>query len=278
MIPTSRRSPTMSFPTESPVTAPVLMLALLTCLAPVTPAGGAETTEHARAPVADATRPVRLSAELDYATLTVEGYDGDLVTAVAQRRDPPPPRGEDGLRTIEPLGLQLHADGNRVVVLLAGDDRPVEVTLRVPRRTDLALRSSNGGHLSVRGVRGEMELVTSNAGIELHEVAGSALVSTSNGHIRASFTAVDSERPMSFVTSNDSVELVFPADLGAELYLETDGVFRTDFDLEQLADPGVEEPAGPPGSRFIHATVGSGGPRIRVRTDNGDVILRRATP
>ncbi|HEX2253324.1 MAG TPA: hypothetical protein VHQ65_08660 [Thermoanaerobaculia bacterium] len=248
---------------------------LATALLGLWPTVSAAAVERASTRPADPERPVQLSAELDYASIVVEAYDGTEVLAEAEQTRPvaDDPR-PDGLRRVRRLNLSLHASGNRVVLLVPDADTGVEVRLRVPRRTDLDLTTSNGGNLVVRGVEGELALVTSNAAITLEGVAGTVLASTSNGAIRGTVARVAPGRPMSFVTSNGDVDLTLPADLAADLYVETDDQFLSGFDLAPLADP--PRRSAPPNSRFVYAAVGGGGPQIRIRTDNGRVVLRSA--
>ena len=83
---------------------------------------------------------------------------------------------------------------------------------------------------TVTGLSGHLDVVNSNAGVELRDVAGTATVSTSNGPIVARFVDVVGGAPMSFVTSNATIEVALPASVAADVHLETDnGELLSDF-------------------------------------------------
>ena len=77
---------------------------------------------------------------------------------------------------------------------------------------------------------------------------------------------------------NGAVELTFPANLKANLRLESDtGAASIDFDLTRIRD----EPLGRrivSGGRLRTVTYGAvngGGPEIAVRTENAPIAIRR---
>lgn len=168
--------------------------------------------------------------------------------------------------------------GGTSIVLVAPVKPGARIDARVPSATDLRVEGSNGGPVIIRGVSGQLEIVNSNAGIVLEHVGGTVVASTSNGSIEATLHSVDPTLPMSFLTTNGAVELTFPANLKANLRLESDtGDASIDFDLTRIRD----EPLGRRivrGGRVRTVTYGAvngGGPEIAVRTENAPIAIRK---
>ena len=138
----------------------------------------------------------------------------------------------------------------------------VSYRLSVPTISALSLRTTNGG-IAIRDVDGEVEFRTVNGGVKLANMAGDVKGRTSNGGVD-----VDLDGPswrgagLSVETSNGGVHLRIPSQYSAQLETGTvNGGFNIDFPLTVQGRI----------DREINATLGSGGPPIRVRTHNGGV-------
>lgn len=138
----------------------------------------------------------------------------------------------------------------------------------VPRQTNLALQSTNGG-LSVRGVAGNHEVETTNGGIRMREVAGEIRGTTTNGGISVQLTGQSwSGAGLDLRTTNGGISLTLPENYSAQLEARTvNGGFSSDFPVMLQGRRGRE----------ISAQLGSGGPPIRLRTTNGGVTIRRGS-
>jgi hypothetical protein len=136
----------------------------------------------------------------------------------------------------------------------------------VPRRSDLDLRTHNGG-ISVEGVQGRIDVEALNGGVSIRDVQGDVRGGTTNGGLTLSLAGdrwvgegVDLE------TTNGGVTIIVPASYSARLETGTvNGGLHIDFPIT------VQGMIG----RRLTTTLGSGGPLIRVRTTNGGVNLRR---
>jgi len=195
--------------------------------------------------------------------IRVEGWDRNeirvqaVVTANARRED-------DAKRlTTE---VQLQAAGGRVSASgpSTGDREwwSVSYRIHVPRHTDLDLEANNGG-VTIANVTGNIEFDTTNGGVRLTDLAGDVRGKTRNGGVTVTLggerwdgAGIDVE------TSNGGVTLTIPANYSAELTTATvNGGFRTDFPLT------IQGELSP--RRGFSATLGAGGPPVRVRTTNG---------
>lgn len=149
-------------------------------------------------------------------------------------------------------------------------DRPenwsVSFQLAVPNRTSLSLNTINGG-IALTDVDGQIDFRTVNGGVSLARVAGNVKGRTSNGGVD-----VDLDGPtwngdgLEVETENGGVRMSIPADYSARL--ETGTV---------NGRMNIEFPVAVQGrfNRSIEAQLGSGGPLIKVRTNNGGVHIRR---
>jgi DUF4097 and DUF4098 domain-containing protein YvlB len=72
---------------------------------------------------------------------------------------------------------------------------------------------------------------------------------------------------MSFHTGSGDVKLTLPANYNGELDASTgNGTIRSDFDLK------VKGELSP---RHVRATIGAGGPMLRMSTGNGEFEIRK---
>ncbi len=214
-------------------------------------------------------------------SLVIEGGPSSVeVTGVGGRRVDAHLELPDDYEAPRPL-LEVETSTDRVVVRLEGVHDPgVRLVVTVPDRIDLTVRADNGGPVLISGVQGEIEVANSNSGVELRDVGGSATVATSNGPIFATFSWVEPERPMSFMTSNGTIDVEFPASLRADVYLETDnGELESDFELLDDGRPTeeVHRRVGGRLKRVRAGAIGGGGSPFRFRTDNSSIALRRST-
>ena len=219
----------------------------------------------------------------------VEGYEGNEVVIVA---DAPIRGGEnteaptrDGLRQIQTssVGLTVEENDNIVSVRMDFSPKDADLEIRVPRRTSVKASLVNGGDVEIDSVTGEHELSNVNGDVIATDIAGSAVINATNGDVRATFTTVETMKPMSFTSFNGDVDVTLPANIAADLIVGSQqGDVYTDFDVVSKTDPpNVQQRAGPRGGRELrmsHQTryaVGGGGSEIRLTTFNGDVMIRK---
>jgi hypothetical protein len=176
-------------------------------------------------------------------------------------------------------GLVVERGGSRTTIVLVDSVKPgARIEVRVPIRVNLRVEASNGGPVTVRGVQGQLEIVNSNAPIVLDAVGGTVVASTSNGAITAALSRVDPALPLSFLTSNEPIDVQLPAALAATLCLESDHPSITsDFPLAPAGGEPVERRILRGGRlRTIRCGLtGGGGPRIELRTENAPIRVRK---
>jgi DUF4097 and DUF4098 domain-containing protein YvlB len=140
--------------------------------------------------------------------------------------------------------------------------------LEVPRDSELMVGATNGG-VSVRDVRGRMDLRTVNGGITLDDVSGEIRGETTNGGVDIRMTGDKWEGPALEVrTVNGGINLALPPNLSAELDARAvNGGIHIDY---PVTVSGLIS-----SRRELRGTIGSGGPRIRASATNGGITITR---
>ncbi len=142
----------------------------------------------------------------------------------------------------------------------------VSYELRVPRTSDLWIRTENGG-IHVTEVAGAMDLGTVNGGLTLNGLSGDVRAATTNGGVDVALHGNRWEGTgLTVRTVNGGVDLSIPERYSAELETGTvNGGLEFDFPVTVRGRM----------NRRITTTLGDGGPPIRVTTTNGGVSVRR---
>ena len=145
-------------------------------------------------------------------------------------------------------------------------DVRVDFVVRVPRGVNVEPHTVNGA-VRVADVTGEVRASTVNGNVEAYSLGGPVEVETVNGDVDARMGRMGT-RDMRFGTVNGSVTLALPDALDADVELQTvNGHLDADYPLTL---------SGRVNPRHLRATIGRGGPRLKVSTVNGSVTLKKA--
>jgi hypothetical protein len=243
--------------------------------------------------------PRRLVVDNISGSIHVVGTNGDEVTLVARETF----RAESEERIAiakEKIRLEISSEPDRIRLYVDapwrcpdgsfsshghgngweyyGYDATFDFELSIPSKTDLSLKTVNGGEIEVKNAEGSFLIENVNGGIVASGLNGSGTISTVNGNIDARFTR-NPAASSSFRTVNGEVNVSFQDDLSADLRLKTmNGEVYTDFQVSSL-------PPAPP-SRPEHerkrvyrtadsflVRVGSGGPDLSFNTLNGNIYI-----
>ena len=134
--------------------------------------------------------------------------------------------------------------------------------------TEGSVRVSTGnGAVEVRNAKARVNVSTGNGDVDVVTVEGPVEVSSGNGDIDVRMSALRAREDMAFHTGSGDVRLTLPANYNGELDASTgNGSIRSDFDLK------IKGQLSP---RHIRATIGSGGPMLRLSTGNGEFEIRK---
>ena len=146
-----------------------------------------------------------------------------------------------------------------------GPSWSVSYRLRVPRETSLVLATENGG-ITIIEVRGDIEFSATNGGIRLAHVGGDVRGDTTNGGLHVVLGGASWEgEGLDVETTNGGIDVEVPEDYSARFFLSTvNGGVHSDLPAVVAASH----------SRSIRATIGEGGPLLRLATRNGGVSVR----
>jgi hypothetical protein len=134
--------------------------------------------------------------------------------------------------------------------------------IAVPRHSNLALRTENGG-ISIERVTGEVEFRSQNGGIQLSELAGNVKGRTTNGGLKVALSGSEwSGDGLDVQTTNGGVALQIPKDYNAHLETGTvNGGIRLGFPVSVQGRI----------DKKLSVDLGRGGKTVRVVTTNGGV-------
>jgi len=164
--------------------------------------------------------------------------------------------------------LKIEADLPRVwqVGFLFGDHVSISVhyEVRVPRATDLDLKSVNG-EIDVDAVRGRFDIQTTNGSIGLRDMEGDGEVKTVNGGIGCHIVEFLKGSRLDIKTTNGDVHLRLPDNVGASLEAKT---INGSIDLDIPLSKSIKVKR-----RSISGVLGDGEGKILVRTTNGGISI-----
>lgn len=136
----------------------------------------------------------------------------------------------------------------------------------VPRRSNLDLRSTNGG-IRIEDVAGRIRFATTNGGVRLSALGGDVSGRTTNGGVDVVLTGTRWEGAgLEAQTTNGGVRLLIPDGYSAHVDASTrNGGLSVEFPITVQGRIG----------KSLSFDLGAGGPTVRVGTTNGGVRLQR---
>jgi Putative adhesin len=160
----------------------------------------------------------------------------------------------NGTIVVDRAGAEVEAATGNGRVSLAGTEGVVRV-------------STGNGDVDVRDAKGSVRVSTGNGRVSVATSEGPVEARSGNGDIDVRMSSVRAREDMSFSTGSGAVRLTLPAGYNGELDASTgNGEVTSDFDLK------VQGRMNP---RRIRATIGAGGPLLRMSTGNGRLELRK---
>ena len=242
----------------------------------------------------DPSQPKDLQVDNIWGSIEVTGSAGDHVELVAHKTIRA--RTEEGLQKAEEeVTLDLTEEKNVIDIYVNGPFRDqnrgrerwhdpgyevhYDFEIKVPRHTNILIKTVTDGDIEVTGIEGEFEVKNVNGKIRMNDVAGSGIAHTVNGGVKVSFTK-NPESDCSFKTINGDIEVAFTKNLSADFRLKSRfGDAYSDFQVFYLPTRQTATAERKNGkyvyksNRFIDIRIGSGGPAISMDTLNGDILI-----
>ena len=247
---------------------------------------GSGNVDRVNVPLSDPARPVVLKAGLLNGSITVRAHAAKDVIVEAKVRGERE-RGSRGSRRImiAATGLTVDEDNNEVRVSADSVQRTIDLTILVPARTSVNLRTVNDGDIKVIGIDGEIDVNDVNGEVTLQDVSGNAVAHALNGDVTVNFKAINPGKPMAFSSLNGDIDVVFPVDLKANVSIASDrGDVFSDFDIAMQARNNVTvQDSRAKGGKYrvqtdktVRGTINGGGPEIQFKNFNGAIYIRKA--
>jgi hypothetical protein len=198
-------------------------------------------------------------------SVQVDGWDRDEVEVRAVKTS------QDNAHDLDEVKIDVESNPGHVAVHTRyprgeGAEVAVEYHIYVPFHVLLGDIETVNGSVIVRGVDGGGELHSVNGDVEVLNSSGRFSAKTTNGDLHLELRQLTDGGPMNIETVNGSVVLGLPSNARAELkVLSMNGELRSDLP--------VISTIGSPATHAFHASLGTGGSQISVRTVNGGIRL-----
>jgi hypothetical protein len=161
----------------------------------------------------------------------------------------------NGALSVDHAGSEVHASTGNGKVRVEGTEGIVQV-------------NTGNGDVEVRNAKSSVRVSTGNGDVNVVTAEGPVEVRSGNGDIDVKISALRAKEDMAFHTGSGSVRLTLPANYNGELDATTgNGSIRSDFDLK------VKGQLSP---RHVRATIGDGGPMLRMTTGNGEFEILKS--
>lgn len=188
---------------------------------------------------ADPKSPGKVVIQMGFGDVRVIGADITEVKVASEEdlQEASEPRS-DGLRRLDRGGDHaVTRDGNTVTIVCNGmfggrrsDGDETDIVVTVPLATSVVIERAGPGDTSLKGIAGDVEIRAAIGDIELEGLSGGAVVETVNGDVRAVFTGLTADRPVSVSAVRGDVELYVPSSARADVRFRTlRGEVLTDF-------------------------------------------------
>jgi DUF4097 and DUF4098 domain-containing protein YvlB len=232
----------------------------------------AEKKPRGGADVRDVAFDVRTSSNGDVEICSTQDDDSCYGDRNRDRRDGWRRQVSVVMTVLVPRGVRVKlSTGNGAVsVERAGSDVQASTgngRVRIAETEGQVRVSTGNGDVEVRNAKARVHVSTGNGDVDVVTAEGPVEVSSGNGDIDVRMSALRAREDMAFHTGSGDVHLTLPANYNGELDASTgNGSIRSDFDLK------IKGQLSP---RHVRATIGSGGPMLRMTTGNGEFEIRK---
>ena len=190
---------------------------------------------------------------------------------------------KEGLKKIKSstFELKITEEENKITIKSGYPMNYQNYKIKVPYDCSFKISIVNG-NISVKDIKGELEINTVNGQINLAKITGSAVASTVNGTIKVGFKEVTPDAPMAFSTINSPIDVTLPSDIKATLKIKTErGDIYSNFDMdikeeqEKSHKEYKHDFTATSWSRWTTGKINGGGPELVFKSLHGDIHIRK---
>jgi DUF4097 and DUF4098 domain-containing protein YvlB len=263
-----------------------IVAVFVTCFVCLTTLGVAQDNEFTVA-LSDPAKRGKIKVHLNSGSVTIKGTARkDVLVRYKAEDDDEDNKNQtkNGMKRVGGGGIDLEASENDNYVTVKSDswNNEINLEIEIPVGFDVQAHTYNNGDLMMSNIQGELALTNYNGEITALNISGSVIATTYNGEIKVTFDKVTDSAPMSYHTYNGDVDVSFPSTVKGSFKMKTEqGDIYTDFDMK-ISSTGPKKSEGKPGQPFRividewkKGDVNGGGAEITMKTNNGDVYIRK---
>ncbi len=239
-------------------------------------------------PARNSSRPRVVKASLLNSGITIQTHSGkdvivESTAAEARHRTRERDDAPQGMHRIDlPYGGFTVEEEDNTITVHGGPSMSGNLVVSVPVDTSVQIKSVHGP-IVVNGVHGEVDVASTNGKINVNNVSGTVVAETTNGSIVATIDRVDPSKPLSFSSTNGSIEVTLPADLKANLKMRSfHGSIWSDFEMKLTGGQPVTSSGGGADAKFqvkfdrtMYGTINGGGVEASFSTLNGKIVIKK---
>lgn len=263
-----------------------IVAVLITCFVCLAATVMAQDNEFTVA-LTDPAKRGKIKVHLNSGSITIKGTarkDVLVKYKAGDDEDEGKDKTKDGLKRVGGGGIDLEASENDNYVTVKSNSwgNEIDLEIEIPANFDVQAHTYNDGDLMLTSIQGELALTNYNGEITALNISGSVIATTYNGEIKVTFDKVKEGVPMSYVTYNGDVDVSFPAATKGSIKMKTEqGDIYTDFDMKITSTGPKKTEDSKSGTRKIiiddwkKGDINGGGSEISMKTNNGDVYIRK---
>ena len=188
-----------------------------------------------------------------------------------------------GLTKVANTGMQLEIEkrGNSVSIGTMNRNQYVELTLKVPFKSDLELQLHRGGDINVNNVQGSLDIQNLRGGIKATGIIGPIVAESVRKDVVVVFKSFNAEKPSSLNAHGGNVDISIPKkskvrieikSYQGEIYSGIDSKFESIDNVEE-GDANSDRHSTIVGGAMA-ASLNGGTQKLMINTFKGDVFVR----
>ncbi len=190
---------------------------------------------------------------------------------------------KEGLKKIKSSSFEVNVteEENKITIKSGLPPNYQNYNIKVPYDCSFKITTLNG-NISVKEIKGELEINTVNGQINLDQITGSVVASTVNGIIKVGFKEITPDTPMAFSTINSHIDVTLPSDTKATLKMKTErGEIYSNFDMdikeeqEKSHKEYKQDFTETSWTKWTTSKINGGGPELVFKSLHGDIHIRK---
>lgn len=169
------------------------------------------------------------------------------------------------------VGFNVVQTGTNLVVESVRKSGSAEIYL--PKSQNVSVTNSWNGDIYIEGFTGEVEANANlNGGLKLVNISGPITAYSLNQNIQVEFDKINQDAPIVIRTTNGAIDVTLDESTSANLELSSlNGDIYTNFDLKRPEKNGLKSY----GTTKVNGSINGGGVRIKLKSTNGNIYLRK---